>query len=124
MWDSNKDSKAVSTWDEALCLKEGPSSAFLVILRDLLLLASMFSKISPLLSVLGLKQVCFSWKTWHQEHDLAVPDYHSFSLRPTLMEDFTRISADTCSDPHCLKQSGRKSRKYKAWWEGRDVQGS
>lgn len=55
MRDSNEDLKTISIWDEASCLDEGPSSAFLIMLRYLLLLTSMFSKINPLLSVLGLK---------------------------------------------------------------------
>lgn len=49
MQDSNKGSKTTSTWAEALCLGDGPSSTFLIILWDLLLLTSMFSKISSLL---------------------------------------------------------------------------
>lgn len=49
MQDSNKGLKAISTWGEALCVGEGPSSMFLIILWDLLLLNSMFSEITCLL---------------------------------------------------------------------------
>lgn len=47
MKESNNGLKTTSTWAEALCLGEGPSSTFLIILWDLLLLTSMFSKITP-----------------------------------------------------------------------------
>lgn len=104
MKESNNGLKTTSTWAEALCLGEGPSSTFLIILWDLLLLTSMFSKITPplmqcpgpeiaLLFLENLRPGTWSGGAWilflQPEEDFHV--------------GFTGISAGTHFDPHGLK---------------------
>lgn len=107
MQDSNKALKRTSAWADVLCLREDPSATFLIILRDVLLLTSMFSGISPFLgSDLALEQDCFSRRTWDQL--LAQAGHHSSSLRWTLEEEefpvgFSGSSTGTPSNPHGLK---------------------